>query len=79
MSRFEREFETMFDAVFTAYNIKTWRLDRRKKHPVVVFVIGKEERFFTYAGTASDFRSVLNHKRDLKRMLHTLGLEPRKC
>lgn len=72
-----KDFQGMIVELFAQYGITQYSFERRSKHPCVAFSVAGQSRFFTYAGSPSDVRSVLNHRRTFKRSLREMGVEPR--
>jgi len=75
VSKYEREFKSMYEAVFVEFGIREWEFLRRKKHPCVSFKLpAGQQATFVYSGSASDKRSVLNHRSDARKFLIARGL-----
>jgi hypothetical protein len=65
-----RQYITVLAQELARHGISRWHVDRRHRHPRLVFEWQGRPMFFVMAGTASDWRSVRNHRADLRRLLN---------
>ena len=68
-----REVRKAFQPVFESFGIHTFNIERRGKHPHLIFHHAGREHRMPISGTASDYRAQQNKISLLKRYLRNLN------
>ena len=63
-----REHKKVIETVMDEFGIETWSIERGRKHPVLVFMIGDRDFKYVLPGSPSDGRASKNCRADLRRL-----------
>lgn len=74
LSRDARETRDLIADELRAYGVKEFDVIRRSKHPAISFLVEGESVLIPFAGTASDHRTNMNTKHQVRRLLASKGL-----
>ncbi len=66
--RVPKEFSKMVDEVLRASGVEDWRVEKGRRHPMLVFTVsGREVKYFL-PSSPSDRCTLMNCRADLRRM-----------